>query len=163
MSPPCGLFLFFWLTASSSLEHNNVVINGKHQTDTLSQVQLPKQVHLSKIKLTAEGTEMHRDIKRQLPPNIQNSNHIWQIAHAARCEHCILEALKGSGRWLMVLTTSFIRRQLCTLSLWNLTLAEFLENDKHTQDPMWPLCGTCPVPGVYHSKLFWCCLTCTRQ
>lgn len=31
-----------WVTASSSLRHNNVVVNGKQRPDTLSQVQLHK-------------------------------------------------------------------------------------------------------------------------
>lgn len=55
---PCVLFLLSWVTASSSLEHNNVVVNGKHQTDTLSQVQLHKQVRLSKRQ--AEGARERR-------------------------------------------------------------------------------------------------------
>lgn len=67
------LFAYLWVTASSSPEHNNVVVNKKHQADTLSQVKLHKKVRHSEAQggLGGRGGQQRDNDKEE---NRQNHN-----------------------------------------------------------------------------------------
>lgn len=110
MSLPCVLFLLLWVTASSSLEHNNVVVNGKHQADTLSQEQLHKQVRLSKIQVDrGRETQTEEETHILISKNSMCWIHVLPVVHTT---HGKFETSEQED-WLHLQQKSFlfIRRQ----------------------------------------------------
>lgn len=83
------------MTASSSPEHNNVVVNKKHQADTLSQVKLHKKVRHSEAQGgRGEGGDSRETMTKRktdriiMKPIFSTSKHAQDLSSLSFLAYC---------------------------------------------------------------------------